>query len=178
MKIKRNIIQKKPLYGDRSGNRMNYRYADKRDIDFLVKSRLEFTYEMRNKQMETSSQEYEKLKENCERYFQCALAEDTCDVILAEEDGKCVGTGIIFYYFSVPSAFNMEGKNAYITSLYVKPEYRKQGIGNTILKRLIQSASRRGYDIVMLSASELGKPMYEKLGFREIENNMIFDGRK
>lgn len=156
---------------------MNYRYADEQDLDFLVKSRLEFTYGMRNMWEGDSSEEYEKLKENCETYFRRAMAEDTCDVVLAEENGSCVGTGIIFYYFSVPSAFNMEGKNAYITSLYVKPECRRMGIGSTILKRLIQSASQRGYDIVMLSASKLGKPMYEKMGFQEIENNMILDGR-
>lgn len=78
-----------------------------------------------------------------------------CDVILGEENGECVATGIIFYYLSVPSV----------------------GIGTTILKQLIHCASQRGYDIVMLSASELGKPIYEKMGFQEIKNSMIYDGR-
>lgn len=156
---------------------MNYRHAGKQDLNLLVESRLQFTYGMRDIQVESSDKEYEKLKENCERYFRCALEEDTCDVILAEENGECVATGIIFYYLSVPSVFNVAGKNAYITSLYVKPEYRRLGIGTTILKHLINCASQRGYDIVMLSASELGKPIYEKIGFQEIQNSMIYDGR-
>lgn len=156
---------------------MNYRSANEKDIGLLVQSRLEFTYGMRGVEIDVSGQRYSELQKNCYQYFNHAIDENTCDVILAEEDGKCVGTGMIFYYFSVPSSFNIEGKNAYITSLYVKPEYREKGIGSTILDMLIQKAKSRGYEIVMLNASDMGRKLYEKVGFKDIKKGMILDGR-
>lgn len=156
---------------------MNYRKANINDIDFLVQSRLEFTYGMRGIAVNIASEECLELERNCRQYFQQALTENSCDVILVEENGECIGMGIIFYYRSVPSSFNREGKNAYITSLYVKPEYRKRGLGSTIVEKLIRISAERGYPVVILNASELGKPLYEKLGFKNIENGMIYDGR-
>lgn len=46
----------------------------------------------------------------------------------------------------------------------MKPGYRGKGIGTTILKHLIQKAEERGYKIIMLNASDMGKPMYKKWG--------------
>lgn len=157
---------------------MHYRKATIEDIDFLVRSRLEFTYGMRRMEEAASSAEYQELEENCYQYFRQALTENACDVILVETDGDCIGTGIIFYYLSVPSVFNPQGRNAYITSLYVNPDFRKQGIGSAIVQKLMETAAERGFQVVMLNASKMGMPMYEKLGFQMINNGMIYDGRK
>ncbi len=70
---------------------------------------------------------------------------------------------------------NVEGKNAYITSMYVNPSYRRKGIGTTILRCLIEKAKLRGYKIIMLNASDMGTPIYKKMGFIEINNGMILD---
>lgn len=146
---------------------MVYRKASGDDIDLLVSQRLKFV------EVEESDWKYAPLKENCHAYFSRAFAGHGCDVILAEEDGSCVGTGIIFYYDSVPSAFNVTGKNAYITSMYVEPSHRRKGIGKAVLKRLLECAGEKGCRIILLSASDMGRPMYEKMGFKENENGMI-----
>ena len=39
--------------------------------------------------------------------------------------------------------------------------------------RIIDSANDKGYSIIMLNASEMGKTLYKKLGFSEIHNGMI-----
>ena len=148
---------------------MYYRIPTDKDIDFLVSKRLQFL------EVDETMVTYNQLKHSCYLYFQKALADDTCDVILAEDNGKCIGTGIIFFYDSVPSIFNIAGKNAYITSLYVEPDYRHKGIGRTIVEKLIEAAATRGYQIIMLNASDMGKPMYQKLGFVEISNGMILN---
>lgn len=151
---------------------MNYRTATIDDLDLLVYQRLKFI------EVDENSNDYNIIKDNCFLYFKKAIDNDTCDVILAEDYGKCIGTGIIFYYDSVPSSFNHTGKNAYITSMYVEQDYRCHGIGMTILEKLVEKAEARGYKIIMLNASDMGKSIYKKLGFVEIKNGMLLDTRK
>ena len=85
-----------------------------------------------------------------------------------------MGTGVAFYYHSVPSQFNPHGKNAYITSMYVAEHYRRRGIATQILDRLVQTAKTRGYRIFFLQESAMGRPLYEKYGFRPGTPGMIF----
>jgi len=144
-----------------------YRTATQADIDLLVSQRLSFIEVSKN------TDNYNLLKDNCYLYFEKALANNTCDVFLAEDNGKCIGTGIVFYYNSVPSVLNVTGKNAYITSMYVNPEYRNKGIGTAILTKILEKAEDKGYKIIMLNASDMGRPMYEKMGFTDIQNGML-----
>lgn len=60
----------------------------------------------------------------------------------------------------------------------MEPGYRGKGIAKTIMKQLTEKAASRGYEIVMLNASDMGKPLYEKMGFAEIHNGMILNMRK
>ena len=94
-------------------------------------------------------------------------------MILVEKEQKCIGTGIVFYYDSVPSKINLTGKNAYITGMYVEPEYRGRGVAKEILRRVISRVSGKGYKVIMLNASDMGRPLYEKVGFQEIHGGMI-----
>lgn len=148
---------------------MNYRFATISDIDLLVQQRLSFI------EVEKDSDSYSLLRDNCYSYFEKAFAENTCDVILAEDKGRFIGTGIAFYYDSVPSAGNITGKNAYVTSMFVESEYRRNGIGKTMLNKLVEAAKARGCEKVMLNASDMGRLMYEKIGFEDIYNGMILD---
>jgi len=150
---------------------MHLRMATCEDIGLLVSMRLSFV------EADEKDTDYMLLKENCYSYFKRAFSDHACDVVLAEENGRCVGTGIVFYYDSVPSTFNVTGKNAYITSLYVEPEYRCNGIGTEIIAKIVEKVLERKYKIIMLNASEMGKPLYEKLGFIETKNSMILDMR-
>lgn len=148
---------------------MNYRMATSADIELLVSQRLNFIEIIEN------HSDYNLIKENCRTYFNTAMENQACDVILVEENGVCLGTGIAFYYDSVPSASNVAGKNAYVTSVYVEPAFRRRGIGTEIVTRLVEKAISRGYSIVMLNATELGKSIYKKMGFEEISNGMILN---
>lgn len=74
---------------------MNYRNADLNDMELLVESRLEFTYGMRGREIEPSCREYQELQSNCERYFRQAIVQNSCDIILAEENGECRGFEIV-----------------------------------------------------------------------------------
>ena len=151
---------------------MEYRFAAAEDVNLLVSMRLRFM------NLSGTEENYAVIKENCHSYFERALSAGQCDAILAEIRGVCIGTGVIFYYDSVPSTFNPEGKNAYITSMYVEPSHRRQGVAREMLNRLIRKAGERGYGVIMLSASDMGRHLYEKSGFVSLTRNMLLDTRK
>ena len=144
-----------------------YRNAVIADLSFLVESRLDFIGITRD------DSDFEFIKNNISRYFQQSIEEKSCDIILAEHNGFIVGTGIVFYYNSVPSTFNPLGKNAYITSMYVSEEYRRWGIGTVVLDKLVSLAKDRGYSVLFLQASDMGKPLYEKYGFSDSKAGMF-----
>ena len=57
--------------------------------------------------------------------------------------------------------------------MYVEPDYRCRGIGTKILNGLVEKIRERGLKVIMLNASDMGKMMYEKIGFVESAGGMI-----
>lgn len=146
---------------------ITYRNATMNDLDFLVESRLDFIY------ISSADESYELIRKNLYLYFENSLEEKQCDIVLAESNSSVIGMGIIFYYNSVPSIFNPWGKNAYITSMFVKEEYRRRGIASIILDELIKIAQLKDYHIFILQESDMGKHLYEKFGFYEGKKGML-----
>lgn len=151
---------------------MPYRFATAEDIPLLTRMRLEFM------NLTPCDPNYSLIDNNCLSYFRKAFEDGSCDAVLAEDAEGVFGTGIIFYYNSVPSTFNPEGKNAYITSMYVAPPHRRKGHARHMLNMLIHTAKEKGYPVIMLSASDMGRPLYEQEGFYPLTKNMLLDTRK
>jgi N-acetylglutamate synthase and related acetyltransferases len=147
---------------------ITYRFAGIDDVNLIVFLRLEFI------EIVPSSNNYQELKTNIEDYFKTKLLRGQCTVVLAESESNVIGTGIMFYYDSVPSVSNIPGKNAYVTSMYVHENFRRQKVGSTILKKLLDTAKEKNYKTIMLNATELGKNLYEKQGFIDIKDAMIY----
>ncbi len=144
-----------------------YRRATNNDMDFLVESRLDFI------KVSKDEANYQLLKRNIRIYFENGFEKNQLDIILAEYDNLIIGTGIVFYYDSVPSTFNPRGKNAYITSMFVNENYRRRGIASNILDKLIKVSKSKGYYVFILQESDMGRALYEKYGFQEGRKGMI-----
>lgn len=61
----------------------------------------------------------------------------------------------------------------YITSMYVHEKFRRQKIGSTILAKLLKKAEELNYKVIMLNATDVGRNLYEKDRFTDINNGMI-----
>ncbi|GCE07050.1 GNAT family N-acetyltransferase [Dictyobacter aurantiacus] len=72
-------------------------------------------------------------------------------------DGKPVATVCNFY----------DGHVAAIHYVVTLPEHRRQGIGSAMTLRAAHEAWARGYRVAVLTASPSGRPVYQRLGFRE-----------
>jgi GNAT superfamily N-acetyltransferase len=73
----------------------------------------------------------------------------------ALEDGRLVGFGMFFLF----------DEFAWLGWILVHQEYRHKGIGTAITNYLIDKSTEQGAKGFILTATEMGKPIYEKLGF-------------
>jgi GNAT superfamily N-acetyltransferase len=52
-----------------------------------------------------------------------------------------------------------------VVNVYTEPELRGQGIARALMNTLMKWAASRGFDRVLLHASDFGRPLYQSLGF-------------
>lgn len=91
--------------------------------------------------------------------------------VLAVDD-KVIGCATICYIEMMPTFSHPTGKRAHLMNVYTNSAYRRQGIAYHMLCMLIQEAKERGVTEISLDATALGKPLYEKLGFKVSEECM------
>ena len=59
-------------------------------------------------------------------------------------------------------------------NMYTVKEYRNQGIGAELFKRIVEEAKNLGYKKITLNATEMGRKLYEKFGFEKVNNSMVY----
>ncbi|MDR1737038.1 MAG: GNAT family N-acetyltransferase [Oscillospiraceae bacterium] len=100
-------------------------------------------------------------------YFVSSISDSSLSSWLATDGQKIVATSGICFYRLPPTSYNPSGKNAYITNMYTLPEYRRQGIGSQLLQLVISEARLLNYKVIRLHASDEGKSIYSKAGFKD-----------
>ena len=53
-------------------------------------------------------------------------------------------------------------------NVYTKPEYRKRGFAEILLKKMLGEACQLGLDYVELKANDSGYALYQKIGFQDV----------
>jgi len=97
----------------------------------------------------------EKIKDEVGRIWRVIFK--FCDSYLATIEGKPVGASLVLYGSGV----------AGIYCVAVCSEYRNRGIGKAITMAPLLQAKKKGYEISVLTASQLGFSVYSKIGFKE-----------
>ena len=97
------------------------------------------------------------------------LASGEIGCLLAEGEGKILGFALYYFTFAT---FRGE-KGIYLEDLYVRPEYRKQGIGKEFFRELAVIARREGYfriDWMVLDWNRDGIRFYRSLGAARVDD--------
>jgi len=81
-----------------------------------------------------------------------------CHPVKATIDNTLVGTGALISL----------GKSSWIGHIIVDAQYRNNGIGLQVVNNLLEFAQKSSIDTCSLIATELGKPVYLKAGFKTI----------
>lgn len=87
-------------------------------------------------------------------------------LLLAVVDGQVAGCGAVRPFPDSDYANACEMKR-----LYVRPAFRRFGLGRTLAQALLDEAQRAGYSVVLLDTlddMEAARSLYASLGFEEI----------
>ncbi len=83
-----------------------------------------------------------------------------CNPVKLTNAGKMVAIGTVIFHKD----------SAWLASIIVHPDERNQGLGNKITTYLINSIDREKYTTIYLDATDMGFPVYQKIGF-ELETS-------
>jgi len=147
------------------------RIATISDINSLVKLRIKLLKEVK---IDIKNYEWDIYTEKLKCFYNDGLLSGKVAAFLAEENGNTVSISIMCFYEICPSLFNLDGKIALITDMYTVPEYRNKGLGNKLLNNLMEYAKILGYTKVTLNATDSGRKLYEKYGFKDITGEMFY----
>lgn len=106
------------------------------------------------------------LPENARKILEDLIDADYCNVLVAKEKGKIVGTGSIFYLKSPAHG----RPYAFLEGVVVDENARGQGTGTALSKKAIEIARQKNcYKIIFTSGMDRADihKFYENLGFKK-----------
>ena len=151
---------------------MNFRFADTEDAMLLTQLRINMRKERETVPPPADQQAF--FNSNLE-FFQESLDNGSYIGIIAEDQGRPVATGGICLHIHPPSYGVPNGRSACLLNMYTIPEFRGRGLAGKILAALVEKAREKKCCKVFLNASDMGKPLYQKFGFKDLCNEMVFD---
>jgi GNAT superfamily N-acetyltransferase len=97
-------------------------------------------------------------------FFEWAVTRPTIGLFVAERDGAIVGTGV----------GSAHGPVGWVGVIFVASGARGAGLGRRITRTVIERLEEAGCRSQALIASPMGRPIYEREGFRVIERQIRF----
>lgn len=149
---------------------MELRKADTKDLEALIANRMEFVRMMND----MGNPIPENFDENNYKYMKEHISDDSMVVWIAIDQGKIVASAMVCYYQLLPTLSNQTGKTGYIMNVFTHTDYRKQGLASALVNKVIEDAKEKNVGRLLLHASDMGKPVYEKLGFEMALKEMIY----
>ena len=145
---------------------INFRYATISDLDFLVELGI------RDLKMFSNQNISQDTINNIKKFYQNGIKSQTCFTLLGFDNDNFVASGTLYLYNIMPSNENLLGRVGQLTNIWVKEEYRHQGIVTKVVKELI-ALKKDECGMVCLNSSHEAKSLYQKIGFKTKENYMV-----
>ena len=95
-----------------------------------------------------------------------------CKAWVIEDKGEIISSGAITFVSFVPTPYDVSSKIAYLHSIYTKQSHRNRKCAQQIVRAAISYCRSHGINTIILDASNEGKPIYEKIGFRSTPEMM------
>jgi ribosomal protein S18 acetylase RimI-like enzyme len=150
-----------------ASSRPSVRPASEEDIPVLA--RMLVRLKTLNEELDSSFRVSRGAEEAAEKYLRDSLARDAVRVLVAEVDGDPVG----FIRFEVVDRVFYEPRfKAVITDVYVKPAFRRLGIGRLLVEAAAEEAKRMGAGMITAVFPEgnmIARKFYEELGFKVLQ---------
>ena len=93
-----------------------------------------------------------------------------------DDNGVIAASGALKFTDWLPRPDGLRRGLVYVHSVYTVPDYRRQGLARLILHAMIDYCRDNGWPRISLHASELGRGLYEDLGFKPTnEMRLVFE---
>ncbi|MDR2514247.1 MAG: GNAT family N-acetyltransferase [Christensenellaceae bacterium] len=112
------------------------------------------------------------IRANCRAYYQAALPAGEHIALVAFVSGEAAACGGLSLYSVLPNGENPNGKRGYIANIYTREAFRRRGLARAIMRELIAAGRELGAGRFALNASEMGRPLYESMGFAPMPDEM------
>lgn len=103
-------------------------------------------------------------EENRAQYIPYNSPDDIQDAFVAYDDDQAVGCAAIKRY---------DDESAEVKRVFIREEYRGQGISKKLMELLEQTVKEQGYSCLLLESGEIlveAMALYRKIGFKVIPN--------
>lgn len=146
---------------------IEYRIAGHNDIELLMKIRLEML-----RVVNDLSDEY-RYDEQFVAYSRKYFEEGDQTTVIALDGDEVIGCASMSYIWIMPTFSHPSGKRAHLMNVYTRENHRRQGISKHMVSMLIDEAKEKGATEISLDATDMGRPLYESLGFVASESCMV-----
>lgn len=147
-----------------------YRKANVTDIDVLSQMRVSMLCDGK----EYTDEFKFKLYNNIKSYILGGFKDKSFIAWVAAQNNEVIAMGGLAYYVLPPNDWCPSGRTAYIGNMYTIPDYRRKGIATKLLSLLVDEAKENCSERILLDATDMGKPLYEKYGFVNSNTAMAF----
>ena len=152
-----------------------YKKAEKNDIDDLVDLKIKQNLFFNNRDGLIMKKE-NMVRENIRKILLDQLNKTIYFFIAKNENNKTVACNGVIIHQMVPSDSFLNGKKAYITSVYTEENYRCNGIQNTLMQMVLDFIKENNCKKIELDASNPPAiKLYEKFGFRKNSINYVLE---
>lgn len=145
------------------------RRADMKDLEEVINLRLAFLREVKPDAGELEP----AVLDSTRQYIAEKLPAGDFLVWLVEEQQQIIGTSGLVFFHRPPTFSCMSELHAYVLNMYTIPERRGQGVATMLLQHIIDYVKTTPASRITLHASEMGRPIYERLGFVASSSEMI-----
>ena len=145
---------------------MEYRRATLHDMDKFLQTRMEFVASIRN------IPDVETFEKNTKKYLTDNIESDKVIVLIAIEQGEIISSCMACLFELAPLTRCINGKYAELMNMYTKKGFRKCGHAKKLLGMLMAELKCLGVEKLLLEYTPEGLPVYEKMGFEPLPNQM------
>ena len=145
---------------------MDYRRATIHDIDAMVENRMEFVTSIRD------LKDAESFKVKTKEYLVQHISKDDLVIFIAVDNGQIVASCMACLYETIPRPTCLSGKSADLLNVYTNKAYRRQGHAEKLIRLLMAEVKKLGAEKMVLTYTQEGYPLYQKLGFQPLDHQM------
>jgi ribosomal protein S18 acetylase RimI-like enzyme len=149
--------------------------ANLNDITKLIKVRFDY---FATENWEVTNEISEQIHTQLQSYYSKHMNDDFFAAFVEDEDGNVVSTAFLVIVEKPANLSWPTGKTGTILNVLTYSDYRNKGYATMALNLLIDIAKKQDVSFIDLSASELGRSLYKKLGFQEKGSSHFTEMRK